>query len=64
MMEKTGNVFIEYAYKGKASGILKYEDVDVFVYGSTERMMVCDAKYLKEMVEGWIVSSEFRKIKG
>lgn len=64
MMEKTGNVFIEYAYKGKASGILKYEDVDVFVYGSTERMMICDAKYLKGMVEGWIVSSGFRKIKG
>jgi len=64
MMEKTGNVFIEYAYKWKASWILKYEDLDIFVYGSTERMMICDAKYLQEKVSEWIVGTEFRKIKG
>lgn len=55
-MRETGNIFIEYAYKGKPSGILKDDCLDYFAYGDYEGFYLFDAKKLADYVSENIVN--------
>ena len=61
---RTWNIFIEYAYKWKPSGIMRDEELDYLIYGNHDVMWIMDAKMLQIEIPIWVVEKKYRTVKG
>lgn len=60
MASKTWNLFIEVECNGKPSWINAYENMDVYAYGTIDKLFLFNTKELRSAIE----TTKFRKVKG
>lgn len=60
MASKTWNLFIEVECNGKPSWINAYENMDVYAYGTQDKLFLFNTKELRSAID----TTSFRRVKG
>lgn len=63
-MEDTGNVFIEFEFKGTPSWIFKYPYLSLFAYGNNRYFYLFNANKLRKKITQFIKEGKYRIVGG